>query len=73
MKDRNQGEFYVTPVDNTIDIKVSLSPEVFVGERLRDVWTLPREVRFSSPLLAPDCPYLVTELPKSDLSSTTYI
>jgi hypothetical protein len=66
MKDRHQGQFYASPVDRTLDLKVMLEPEVVAdGERLRDLYTIPRHLRFKSPLLSPDCAYEVTELPRS--------
>jgi type II secretory pathway pseudopilin PulG len=68
MKDRHQGEFYITPANNLDDVKIPLTQEIVVGQRLRDIDTIPNELRFKSPLLN-DQPYLLVELPKSDLPS----
>jgi hypothetical protein len=68
MKDRNRGEFYLVPVDRTLDMKIQVTDEMMKGERLRDVDTLPGEITFDSPLLS-KTPYKVTELPKGELGS----
>lgn len=72
MKDRHEGEYYVSPVDKTIDLKVPLTRETVVGERLRDVYTLPNQMRFKSPMLH-ETPYAFTELPKAELGSSSYV
>lgn len=72
MKDRHQGEYYMVPSNRTIDLKVPLTQEVVVGERLRDVYTLPNEMRFKSAMLNSG-PYTFTEIPKEDLGSVRYI
>jgi hypothetical protein len=69
MKDRNQGDFYISPANNQDDIKIPLTPEVVKGERVRDVYTLPSQLSFNSPLLH-GTPYVFAELPKSDLPSS---
>lgn len=70
MKDRNQGDYYIIPANNNIDLKIPLTSDIIQGERLRDIYTLPTEMRFRSPMLN-DAPYIFTELPKSDLTSGT--
>lgn len=72
MKDRHAGEYYMVPTNRNMDLKVPLTQEVVVGERLRDVYTLPSEMRFRSPMLNAG-PYAFTEIPKADLGSTRYI
>ena len=71
MKNHNQGDFYIMPASRDIDLKIPLTPEVVVGERLRDVYTLPEEMRFRSPMLN-DSAYRFIEMPKADFSSTRY-
>lgn len=72
MKDRHQGDYYISPVDRTIDIKIPLTNEVVVGERLRDIYTIPQEMRFRSPMLN-NGPYEFTEIPRSQLDNPMYI
>jgi hypothetical protein len=68
MKDRNQGEYYIIPANNNVDLKIPLAPEIVRGERLRDLYTLPTEMRFDSPMLNRG-PYTLTEISKGDLGS----
>lgn len=68
MKDRHTGEFYIVPTNNTIDLKIPLTQDIVVSERLRDLYTLPKEMRFNSPMLNRGT-YTFTEIPKEDLSS----
>jgi len=67
-KDRNETDFYAIPVNNNYDIKVHLSPEICHGQRIRDIYTIPKELKFKSPLLNNDV-YEFVELPKTDFSS----
>jgi hypothetical protein len=72
-KDRNTSDFYMKPTDNNNDIKVTVSDEIVVGGRLRDVYDIPRKITFNSPMLNKE-PYDVVEVPKADLSrSADYI
>jgi hypothetical protein len=68
-KDRNQAEFYLVPVDKNYDMKIMLNNDNVVGERLRDVYTIPNKLTFKSPLLH-ETQYDVVELPMTDLTST---
>jgi hypothetical protein len=68
-KDRNQAEFYLVPVDKNYDMKIMLNNDIVVGERLRDVYTIPNKLTFKSPLLH-ETQYDVVELPMTDLTST---
>lgn len=72
MKDRNQGDYYILPANNNIDLKIALTNDIIVGERLRDLYTIPKELRFNSPMLNHG-PYQVVEIPKSDLTSPRYL
>jgi hypothetical protein len=67
-KDRNQAEFYLVPVDKNYDMKIMLNNDIVVGERLRDVYTIPKQLTFKSPLLH-ETHYDVIELPMTDLTS----
>lgn len=66
-KDRNRGEFYMIPVNKNYDLKVQITDKMVIGEKLRDLDTLPDQIVFDSPLLA-QTPYTFTELPKADLT-----
>lgn len=71
-KDRNESEFYMIPTNKNYDIKVPLTPEVVVGPRLRDIYTIPNELKFKSPLLNKG-PYEFVELPKTDFTDSSYM
>ena len=71
MKNSNQGDFYIIPANKDIDLKIPLTPDVIVGERLKDVYSLPQEMRFRSPMLNAGI-YHFVEMPKADFSSTEY-
>lgn len=66
MKDRHQGEYYIISANNNLDLKIPLTQDVVVGERLRDVYNLPQEMKFKSPMLKAS-PYTVTEIPKEEI------
>ena len=67
MKDRNRGEFYMVPVDRTLDMKVQITDSMVIGtDKMRDVDTIPKEVQFDNKLLA-ETPYSFVELPKGDI------
>lgn len=69
MKDRRAGEFYISPANTTDDIKIPLTSDVILGQRLSDIDTIPSELMFKSPLLN-KCHYLFIELPRGHLAST---
>lgn len=72
-KDRHFSEFYMIPTDNTNDLKISINNDNVVGHKLRDVYDIPQQLTFNSPLLNKE-PYNVVEVPKADLSrSADYI
>jgi hypothetical protein len=72
MKDRNQGEFYIIPTNNNIDLKIPLTNDIIVGERLRDTYSIPNELRFKSAMLNQGA-YKFTEIPKADLGAARYL
>lgn len=69
-KDRNTADFYMVPANNNYDVKIHITDEMVKGERLRDVYSLPNNITFTSPMLN-DSPYEYVEIPKADLSSTS--
>jgi hypothetical protein len=72
-KDRHISDFYMKPTDNNNDIKIPLTDEIVVGSRLRDIYNIPSEITFNSPMLN-NTPYYVMEVPKADLTrSNNYI
>jgi len=72
-KDRHSSEFYMIPTDNTNDLKISINNDNVVGNNLRDIYDIPQQISFNSPLLNSD-PYNVVEVPKADLArSADYI
>lgn len=67
-KDRNRADFYMIPSNNNYDMKVMLTDDMIVGEKLRDVYTIPKQLTFKTPLLN-DTAYEVTELPMNDFTN----
>lgn len=61
---RNESEFYIIPTNTNYSIKIPLTPDIFVGEKIRDIYSIPTEVRFNSPLLN-RTPYVFVEIPKT--------
>lgn len=68
-KDRNISDFYVKPTDNNNDMKVPITDEIVVGDRLRDIYNIPKILTFNSPLFNKN-PYNVVEIPKADLHNS---
>jgi hypothetical protein len=66
-KDRHISEFYMKPTDNNNDVKVPITDDIIVGDRLRDIYNIPSQITFKSPMFNKD-PYNVVEVPKADLS-----
>jgi hypothetical protein len=66
-KDRNISEFYMKPTDNNNDVKVPITDDIVLGDRLRDIYNIPKQLTFNSPMFNKD-PYNVVEVPKADLS-----
>jgi hypothetical protein len=67
-KNRNEAEFFLVPVDKNYDMKIMLNNDIIVGEKLRDVYSIPNQLTFKSPLLH-DTPYDIVELPMTDFTS----
>lgn len=70
-KDRNNADFFLVPVDKNYDIKLMLDNNIVVGEKLRDIYTIPKQLSFNSPLLH-TTPYDVVELPMTDFTQSYY-
>jgi hypothetical protein len=68
-KDRHEADFYMIPTNKDLDVKVPLTTDVIVGQRLRDVYTIPKEVQFNSPMLNKTS-YEFVEIPKSSFSDS---
>jgi hypothetical protein len=62
--ERNRGQFYIIPTNTNYDMKIQLTDDIMVGQKLKDVDNLPSEVQFKTPLLAAT-PYVLTELPRN--------
>jgi flagellar basal body-associated protein FliL len=69
-KTRNTADFYIIPSNNNYDIKIHINDDIIKGERLRDIYTIPKYISFNSPMLNPG-PYEFVEIPKADLSTST--
>jgi len=68
--DSNRSNFYMSPTDKNLDIKVPITDEIIApGYRLRDIYDIPSTIKFKSPLLLADDEYKLIELPKTDLST----
>ena len=66
----SRGEFYMSPINNdNDDMKVYLKDDMMIGEKIRDIYALPRTVKFNSPFFIKDEEYEIIELPKADLNS----
>lgn len=68
-KDRHSSEFYMIPANNNYDVKIFIKDDIVVGERLRDIYSIPNNITFNSPMLG-SSPYEFVEIPKADLSSS---
>jgi hypothetical protein len=72
-KNNNNADFYMIPANNNYDIKIPINNDIVIGSnKLRDVYTIPEQLKFDSPLLSKNN-YEFIELPKSDLSDPRYI
>lgn len=71
MKDRNQADFYMIPANNNYDIKIPITNDMIVGDRLRDIYTIPGEMSYKSPMLN-STPYTYTELKRTDFDGSRY-
>jgi len=63
------GEYYAVPFDERkADMKITIKDEIMPKEKIRDIYALPNEVSFNSPLFS-EKPYKLVELDKADLTS----
>lgn len=67
-KDKNRGEFFMVPANNNYDMKIMLNNDMLTGEKLRDIYTIPKQLSFKTPLLN-ESPYEVTEIPMNDFTN----
>jgi hypothetical protein len=67
-KNKNQGEFFLVPANNNYDMKIMLNNDILVGEKLRDIYTIPKQLSFKTPLLN-ETSYEVTEIPMNDFTN----
>ena len=70
-KDRHVSDFYIIPANKNYDLKISIKDDMVVGTRLRDIYTIPSEIRFKSPFLHAT-PYQFVENEKTDYTSSIY-
>lgn len=69
-KNKNQGDFYMIPTDKTVDMKIMINNDIVTGsDKLRDIYTIPKNLQFNSPLLN-ETTYEVTELPMNDFTDS---
>jgi len=71
-KDRHSSEFYIVPTNNNYDIKIAITDDIVKGVRLRDLYTIPNEISFNTPMLN-TTPYEFVEIPKTDFTTTPNI
>jgi len=71
-KDRNNSDFYMMPANNNYDVKIAITDDTVLGQKLRDVYSIPNELRFSSPMLNQGS-YQFVEMPKTDFTSSWYV
>lgn len=71
-KDRHSSDFYIVPSNNNFDIKIQIKNEMIVGERLKDVYSIPNHISFNSPMLN-RTPYEFVEISNTDMSSSMYL
>jgi len=69
-KDRNISDFYMKPTDNNNDMKVPITDNIVLGERLRDIYNIPKQLTLNSPLFNAS-PYNIVEIPKTDLTNSS--
>ena len=63
------GEYYAIPFDDKkTDMKITIKDDMMTRDKIRDIYALPNEVTFNSPLFS-EKPYKLIELDKADLTS----
>jgi hypothetical protein len=68
-KRRHQGDWYVTTADKTRDIKIAITQDMMVKERLKDIWDIPDQITIQHPLFS-STPYRIIVNPNAELGST---
>jgi len=68
----NQSDFYLIPSNNNYSMKIPLNGDIVKGRRLKDVYDIPNEMYFDTPLLSKG-PYIFTEIPKTDFVNTAWV
>ena len=71
-KDRHTSDFYMIPANNSYDIKIAVNDGMVVGSRVRDIYDIPSEIQFNSPMLNKGT-YQFTENPKTDFTNPIYV
>ncbi len=69
--DSNRSQFYMIPSNNNYGIKINLSDNIIKGPKIKDIYDIPNEINFDTPLLS-SSPYTFTELPKNDFTDYGY-
>jgi hypothetical protein len=65
----SMGEYYVIPAnENKTDIKIKIKDDMIIGEKMRDIYNLPKYIKFKSSIFNKST-YEIIELDKSDLIS----
>ena len=71
-KQRGQGDFYVTSANKNMDMKITITQEMTQGgQRLRDIWDIPNELKIKHPMFS-EHPYQVVINQNTDFSSNIY-
>jgi hypothetical protein len=65
--DRNKSDFFMIPANRNYDMKVQITNDIVVGDKINDLYNVPKEVKFNTPLLSSG-PYKFSELPKGDIN-----
>ena len=58
--------------NNNYDVKIQITDDIVVGERLRYIYSIPPSITFKSPMLN-QTPYDFVEIPKADLTTERYL
>ena len=64
-KDRHSSEFYMSPTNNNNDLKIYITDDIILGDKLRDIYAIPNIITFNSPMLK-NSSYQVVEIPRND-------
>lgn len=67
----NRDQFYMIPSNNNYSMKILLSDDIVKGRKIKDIYDIPNEIYFDTPLLS-SSPYTFTELPQNDFTDYGY-